>query len=136
MPVCALAEPMPPAEIFWSGDSRDRQALSLRRDWSALQGLEQLWPALEAAHGEAVALDAPHARPHETLTYGQLRQRIEAAAAGFRSLKVLPGDVVAIFAENGPRWLQADQGLMRCGAADAVRAPPRGAAGRGGVQLP
>ena len=121
MPSCALADPMPPAEIFWSGDSRDRQALSLRRDWSALQGLEQLWPALEAAHGEAVALDAPHARPHETLSYGQLRQRIEAAAAGFRSLKVVAGDVVAVFAENGPRWLQADQGLMRCGAADAVR---------------
>ena len=31
------------------------------------------------------------------------------------------GDVVALFAENSPRWLVADQGLMRCGAADAVR---------------
>jgi long-chain acyl-CoA synthetase len=34
---------------------------------------------------------------------------------------VKAGDVVALFAENGPRWLVADQGLMRAGAADAVR---------------
>ena len=31
------------------------------------------------------------------------------------------GDVVAQFAENGPRWLAVDQGLMRLGAANAVR---------------
>ena len=29
--------------------------------------------------------------------------------------------MVALFAENSPRWLVADQGLMRAGAADAVR---------------
>jgi long-chain acyl-CoA synthetase len=34
---------------------------------------------------------------------------------------VRAGDVVALFAENGPRWLITDQGLMRAGAADAVR---------------
>jgi len=34
---------------------------------------------------------------------------------------VKPGDVVALFSENSPRWLVADQGLMRLGAADAVR---------------
>ena len=35
--------------------------------------------------------------------------------------------MVALFAENSPRWLIADQGLMRIGAADSVRgatAPP------------
>ena len=28
---------------------------------------------------------------------------------------------MAIFAENSPRWLICDQGIMRLGAADAVR---------------
>jgi len=112
---------MPTAEILWSADGPDRRALALREDWSALEGLEQLWPALAARHGAAVALEAPHARPRESITYTELHQRIEAAAAGFTALGVAPGDVAALFAENGPRWLQADQGLMRAGAADAVR---------------
>jgi long-chain acyl-CoA synthetase len=111
----------PAAAILWSADGPDRQALDRRHDWSQLAGLERLWPKLAELHGERVALEAPHAREPESLTYGQLHQRIEAAAAAFRALGVEPGAVVALFAENGPRWLQADQGLMRAGAADAVR---------------
>jgi long-chain acyl-CoA synthetase len=115
------------AEIQWNASPRDRQALAARHDWSQLAGLEQLWPELERLHGDAIAVEAPHARPPESLTYRQLRQGIEQAAAAFASLGVAEGDVVALFAENGPRWLLADQGLMRAGAADAVRgsgAPP------------
>jgi long-chain acyl-CoA synthetase len=109
------------AAILWSADGPDREALARRRDWSQLAGLERLWPALAELHGERVALEAPHAREPETLSYAELHRRIEAAAAAFRALGVEPGCVVALFAENGPRWLQADQGLMRAGAADAVR---------------
>ncbi len=115
------------AEILWQGDSRDRQALAQRSDWSGLGGLEQLWPILAGQHGEAVALDAPHAHPPEQLSYVELEARIVRAAAAFAALGVREGDVVALFAENSPRWLVADQGLMRIGAADAVRggtAPP------------
>ncbi len=109
------------AEIQWSDSPRDRQALARRHDWSQLDGLEQLWPELERLHGDAIALEAPHARPPQSLSYRQLRQDIEQAAAAFAALGVSEGDVVALFAENGPRWLLADQGLMRAGAADAVR---------------
>jgi len=109
------------AEIHWSGSGRDRRALAERSDWSGLTGLEQLWPVLAERHGEALALEAPHAATPEQLSYRQLQQRIEQAAAAFAGLGVGTGDVVALFAENGPRWLQADQGLMRAGAADAVR---------------
>ena len=109
------------AEIHWSGSHRDHQALAERHDWSQLAGLEQLWPELERLHGDAIAVEAPHARPPESLSYRQLRQGIEQAAAAFAALGVAAGDVVALFAENGPRWLLADQGLMRAGAADAVR---------------
>jgi len=115
------------AEILWSASPRDHQALAARHDWSQLAGLEQLWPELERLHGDAIAVEAPHARPPESLSYRQLRQGIEQVAAAFAALGVAEGDVVALFAENGPRWLLADQGLMRAGAADAVRgsgAPP------------
>jgi len=111
----------PAAEIHWAADGADRSALALRHDWSDLQGLEQLWPQLEARHGNDLAVEAPHLHPPVTLSYRQLRQGIEIAASGFASLGVAGGDVVALFAENGPRWLLADQGLMRSGAADAVR---------------
>ena len=109
------------AEIHWSGSPQDRRALAGRQDWSRLEGLEGLWPELERLHGEAVALEAPHGRHPETFRYRELRQAIDRAAAAFADLGVAGGDVVALFAENGPRWLVADQGLMRAGAADAVR---------------
>lgn len=63
----------------------------------------------------------PHSQPPEQFSYSQLHQRIEQAAAGFAALGIGAGDVVALFAENSPRWLVADQALMRLGAADAVR---------------
>jgi long-chain acyl-CoA synthetase len=109
------------AEIVWTSDRRDDEALSLREDWGAIGGLEQLWPVLAGRHGDAQALDAPHAHPPERLSFRELHGRIEQAAAAFAALGVRPADVVALFAENSPRWLMADQGLMRAGAADAVR---------------
>jgi long-chain acyl-CoA synthetase len=115
------------AEIHWSASAQDRRALASRRDWSQLEGLEGLWPELERLYGSQTALEAPHGRHPETLRYAELRQAIDRAAAAFADLGVAGGDVVALFAENGPRWLVADQGLMRAGAADAVRgsaAPP------------
>lgn len=111
-----------PAEIHWSNPEPDRQAQARRHDWSALQGLDQLWPELERQYGDAVALVAPHdTEDKQTVSFSALRQRIDQAAAGFAALGLGGGEVVALFAENGPRWLVADQGLMRCGAANAVR---------------
>ena len=68
-----------------------------------------------------MAVDAPHAAHPERLSYQELAERIDQASAAFRSLKIGSGDVVGLFAENSPRWLVADQGLMRAGAIDAVR---------------
>ncbi|MEB3234193.1 MAG: AMP-binding protein [Cyanobacteriota bacterium] len=110
-----------PAEIHWSGNRQDHQALAARDDWSHLSRIDQLWSELDSRHGAAIAIEAPHAQPPERLSYSDLSAGIAAAAAGFAALGVRPGSVVALFAENGPRWLQADQGIMRCGGADAVR---------------
>ncbi|MEB3331354.1 MAG: AMP-binding protein [Synechococcaceae cyanobacterium] len=110
-----------PAELLWRADDRDRAALARRADWSALTGLHQLWPRLADRYGEAVAIEAPHHRPPETLSFRALEAGIERTAAAFARLGLAAGEVVALFSENGPRWLQVDQGLMRLGAADAVR---------------
>ena len=122
-PVTAPLLPKAPrrAEIHWRASRRDRRALRQRTEWGHLSGLEQLWPALAQSYGDAPALEAPHAKPPEVLSFRQLHQQIGQAALGFAQLGVKAGDVVALFAENGPRWLVADQGLMRAGAADAVR---------------
>ena len=109
------------AEIHWRTSRRDRWALKQRTEWGHLSGLEQLWPVLAQSYGDANALEAPHAKPPQVLSFRQLHQQIGQVALGFAQLGVKPGDVVALFAENGPRWLLADQGLMRAGAADAVR---------------
>jgi long-chain acyl-CoA synthetase len=109
------------ASIHWTASRHDSQALTQRHDWSSLTGLEQLWPELARLHGDGTALEAPHAAEPETFSYRQLHQGIEQVAAAFAALGVAAGDVVALFAENGPRWLLSDQGLMRAGAADAVR---------------
>ena len=109
------------AEIHWTASRRDRQALAQRQDWSGLSGIEQLWGPLAERYGDALALEAPHAPEPESLSYRQLQAGIEQVAAGLAALGVAAGDVVALFAENGPRWLLTDQGLMRAGAADAVR---------------
>jgi long-chain acyl-CoA synthetase len=115
------------ADLPWSVSPADRAALQAAPGWGELQGIAQIWPLLAERHGDAIAVEAPHARPPQSLSYRQLHDRIEQVAAGFASLGLVSGDVVALFAENGPRWLQVDQGLMRLGAADAVRgssAPP------------
>ena len=115
------------AEIHWDGSELDSAALDRRDPWRGLDGLEQLWPELARRHGEAIALEDSHASPPIRLSYRELGEAIERAAGAFVALGVCPGDVVALFAENSPRWLITDQGLMRGGAADAVRgssAPP------------
>jgi len=83
--------------------------------------VDQVWPWLAAHHGEVMAVDAPHAAHPERFSYLQLAARIETAATAYRALGLGSGDVVGLFAENSPRWLVADQGLMRAGATDAVR---------------
>jgi long-chain acyl-CoA synthetase len=109
------------AEVHWGGSRQDRQALAQRADWGQLSRIDQLWPVLAERHGDAVAVEAPHANPPECFSYRELSDGIDSAAAAFAQWGLGPGDVVALFAENGPRWLIADQAIMRCGASDAVR---------------
>ena len=105
----------------WSPTAREKDALQRHSHVQDLQRVDAVWPWLADRHGSIAAVDAPHAAHPEHFNFGELAERIATAAAAFRVHGVQEGDVVALFAENSPRWLVADQGLMRAGAADAVR---------------
>lgn len=109
------------AQSIWHPTSREQAALAGQAHVQSLGRVDQVWPWLKSHHGDVMAVDAPHAAHPEHLSYQQLAERIDQAAAAFRSLRIGSGDVVGLFAENSPRWLVADQGLMRVGAIDAVR---------------
>jgi long-chain acyl-CoA synthetase len=102
-------------------------------DYSAVQSLPEIWPLAAQRFKNIVALKDPHgvgalgAKP-STLTYAQLYQQIQQFAAGLQSLGFkteldetgIPTRI-ALFADNSPRWMIADQGIITAGAANAVR---------------
>nr|YP_002049345.1 putative long-chain-fatty-acid--CoA ligase [Paulinella chromatophora]ACB43135.1 putative long-chain-fatty-acid--CoA ligase [Paulinella chromatophora] len=109
------------AFVSWDGDLKDQSYLARQTDWKSLESIDQLWPMLSKDYGDNLALVSPHTYKSEKLSYSQLSERIEQASAAFIRFGIKDGDVVTLFAENSPRWLVIDQGLMRAGAADAVR---------------
>ena len=105
----------------WTPTVREQDALQRHQSIASLKRVDAVWIGLANRHGTVTAVDAPHATHPERLSFADLAQRIATAAAAFQAHGVAQGDVVALFSENSPRWLVADQGLMRAGAADAVR---------------
>ena len=92
-------------------------------NYSAAQAIPEIWPHLAQRSdvADVVAVQDPHGHPAITLTYRQLYEQIRLFAAGLQSLGIKAGEHVALFADNSPRWLIADQGIMTAGAANAVR---------------
>jgi long-subunit acyl-CoA synthetase (AMP-forming) len=72
----------------------------------------------------AVCLNAPHISPAISLTYQEVANQIKLFATGLQSLRIQPGRAlakplgtrIALFADNSPRWLIADRGIMSIGA--------------------
>nr|YP_009530940.1 putative long-chain-fatty-acid--CoA ligase [Paulinella micropora]AXY63629.1 putative long-chain-fatty-acid--CoA ligase [Paulinella micropora] len=109
------------ALISWHGGTEDHQYLTDETHWKNLSNLDQLWPQLSQFYTQSLALVAPHTKVAEKFNYHELDQQIHQSSAVFAQLGLESRDIVALFAENSPRWLITDQGLMRVGAADAVR---------------
>ena len=109
------------AHVAWQATRADARTQQLGPDWSGLKQLHDLWPELARRHASLEALNAPHATPPETFTFAELEASIDTTRTALRSLGLGGEDVVALLADNGPRWLIADQAVMSCGAADAVR---------------
>ncbi|KAF3887874.1 MULTISPECIES: AMP-dependent synthetase/ligase [Nostocales] len=100
---------------------RERQALNSIVNYSNIESIPEIWPLAAKEFGSTVALHNPHSQPEEVITYTQLSQQIQQFAAGLQALGVKEGDRVSLIADNCPRWLIADQGIMTAGAANAVR---------------
>ncbi|NJO40955.1 MAG: long-chain fatty acid--CoA ligase [Cyanobacteria bacterium CRU_2_1] len=95
--------------------------------YNQVRSLPELWSIVCQRFATITALHDPHSKPEVKLTYAELYQQIEQFAAGLQALGIWvnPDEPfpprVALFADNSPRWLVADQGIMRAGAIDAVR---------------
>jgi long-chain acyl-CoA synthetase len=118
------------SQIAYSTDTtisdRERGYLQLPPDYTAIQSMPEVWPLARSQFGNTLALCDPHAKPVVELTFGQLCEQIQQFAAGVQSLGLpaiadnLPPRV-ALFSNDSPRWMIADQGLLTAGAADVVR---------------
>lgn len=95
--------------------------------YSNVQSLPEVWSIAAKQFANGLAVHDPHSSPEVKLTYAQLYDQMQAFAAGIQALgvRVEDGDSVppriALFSDNCPRWLVADQGIMRSGAVDVVR---------------
>ena len=109
------------AMASWIPTHYENQALDLHGYVEGLGRVDQMWHWLQQKQGSVLAVDAPHSSHPEKFSYQELSERISVAASAFMSFGIGKGDVVALFSENSPRWLVADQGIMRLDAMDAVR---------------
>lgn len=75
----------------------------------------------ESVGSKCAVIDEHHASGNIRWTYRELVGNMRDFSAGLQRLGLGAGDCVAMFAENSARWLVADQGVMRVGAAAAVR---------------
>ncbi|CDN11602.1 Long-chain-fatty-acid--CoA ligase [Richelia intracellularis] len=100
---------------------RERSLLQGLLDYSQVQSVPEIWSVVANKFGDAVALLDPHANPEVMVTYSQLYQQIKQFAGGLQSLGIQAGTRISLIADNSPRWLVADQGIMMAGAVDAVR---------------
>jgi long-chain acyl-CoA synthetase len=109
------------ANYHYPMTDREQQNLSQTIDYSQINSIPEIWSIVAAKCGSIVALNAPHSKPQISFTYQELASQIQLFATGLQSLGVQPHTGVALVADNSPRWLIADQGIMLAGAFNAVR---------------
>jgi long-chain acyl-CoA synthetase len=104
-------------------DLNNQERLELKRliDYSNARSLPEIWQLVAKRVGDVVALRDPHSNPEAVLTYTELAKKIQQFAIGLQASAVKAGSCISLIADNSPRWLIADQGIMMAGAVDAVR---------------
>ncbi|MBD2579958.1 long-chain fatty acid--CoA ligase [Oscillatoria sp. FACHB-1406] len=90
-------------------------------DYSQIRALPQIWQIASQTFGSITALHDPHSKPEVRISYKQLYHQIQQFASGLQLLGMRENDKVALFADNSPRWLIADQGIMTAGGVNVVR---------------
>lgn len=95
--------------------------------YSEVQSLPEMWSIAAQRFASVTAVHDPHGKLEIKLTYAQLYEQIQWFASGLQALGIqaisadsLPPRV-ALFSDNNPRWLIADQGILQAGATSVVR---------------
>ena len=101
--------------------SRNDKFTSNRNDIENLIHVDQIWEYLKFKCGDILAVSDLRGKNKEKFSYSELADLITKVSKSFINYGLVKGDVVTVIAENSPRWLIADQGLMRLGAINAVR---------------
>lgn len=97
-------------------------------DYSTAQSLPEIWSQVAPYSGKLIALDDPHQTPPVQITYQELNQQIKQFASGLQAQGIEPDTKIALFSDNSPRWLIADQGILSAGAVNVVRSSQADAA--------
>ncbi len=105
---------------------QEQANLARSQDYLQCNSLPDVWTISARKFVNTTACCDTHREPETRLTYGQLHQQMQRFAAGLQFLGILPTDEayptrIALFSDNQPRWLVADQGIMFAGAANVVR---------------
>lgn len=79
------------------------------------QSLPAMFFAQAAAKGASPFLWSKQARQWRSLSYEEVASQVRRLAQGLQALGVLPGDRVALVAENRPEWAIADLAIMAAG---------------------
>ncbi len=90
-------------------------------DYSSLQTLPEIWAIAAQKFADIPALHDPHSKPAIKWSYSKLYGLLKSFASGLQQLGLQTDEKIAIFADNSPRWLVADQGSILAGAANVVR---------------
>lgn len=98
----------------------DRQKLQQTVSYN-LEALPDVWAIAAQRFATVTALNAPHVKPAVKLTFAELYEQMQRFASGLQALGIQSGDRMGLFADNHPRWLIMDQGMMLAGAVNAVR---------------
>lgn len=93
--------------------------LAFFADTKNIGGLPEVWIELAKKNPDALMLNDEYSKT--ILTYGEFSSRITKFAAAFQKLGIKKGHKIAQFSENSAKWLTVDQGIMMCGAINAVR---------------
>ncbi|MBL1208901.1 long-chain fatty acid--CoA ligase [Geminocystis sp. GBBB08] len=86
-----------------------------------LNSLGEMWDLVVSQFGDIIALSDPHSQVPVELNYREVDKKIKQFAAALQFLGIESVEKIALFSDNSPRWLIADQGIIRNGCVDAVR---------------
>jgi long-chain acyl-CoA synthetase len=111
----------PASKMPFNLSEPERRNLKRMADYSSVQSMPEIWSLAQKRFEQIIALKDPHAKPEVVITYAQMYQQIQLFASGLQALGVEAGERIALIADNSPRWMIADQGIMTAGAANVVR---------------